>query len=440
MLRVSRWSHARIRGPAIRQPPCYRPATIPRAGLQYLAVANEISNRNVFILGAGFSRDAGAPLIHDFLDVSREFFDDPNSGLDEWERSQFRAVFEFKKQIAQAREKVRIDLDNIEQLFGMVEMSHRLGSISADTRDATVYLIAKTLQLAATQRNRGWIRFGLNREFPASSIPFAQFVEPEAGGDRVYGVDMYRHFALLLAGKYDDPRKAEARSNTVITFNYDLVLDSALRAVGVPPLYGLSDSKAEEPETPDDSTSGVPVLKLHGSTNWAICDECKKVKVLEGKVTESPAAFRTGRCHSCQRGKMRLLLVPPSWDKSEHSKPMRPVWRKAVDALKTATRICVIGYSMPETDAFFKFLLTLGLAENHHLYRFILVDKVRQDPLAELSPPEAKRADDVDVRYREMLEDIFVERRFTFIPDGLFGFLRGGACKDLGRGELIAQM
>jgi hypothetical protein len=26
-----------------------------------------------------------------------------------------------------------------------------------------------------------------------------------------------------------------------------------------------------------------------------------------------------------------------------------------VDALETATRICVIGYSMPETGAFFKF-------------------------------------------------------------------------------------
>jgi hypothetical protein len=50
-----------------------------------------------------------------------------------------------------------------------------------------------------------------------------------------------------------------------------------------------------------------------------------------------------------------MLLVPPSRDKSEYSEIMRPVWKRAVDALETATHICVIGYSMPETDAFFKF-------------------------------------------------------------------------------------
>jgi len=102
-----------------------------------MAASTEASNHNVFILGAGFSREAGAPLIHDFLDMSRELFDDPDSDLDKEERSQFREVFEFKNRVSQAREKFRIDLDNIEQLFGLVEMSHRLGSGSAETRDAS---------------------------------------------------------------------------------------------------------------------------------------------------------------------------------------------------------------------------------------------------------------------------------------------------------------
>ena len=106
---------------------------------------SEIRDHNVFILGAGFSRDAGAPLIHDFLDRSREFFDNPDSALDEHERQQFEEVFGFKREVAKAREKFRIDLDNIEQLFGLVEMSHRLGSVESATRDATVYLIAKTV-------------------------------------------------------------------------------------------------------------------------------------------------------------------------------------------------------------------------------------------------------------------------------------------------------
>jgi hypothetical protein len=45
-----------------------------------------LKDHNVYILGAGFSRDAGAPLIHDFLDRAREFFDNPDSALDSQER------------------------------------------------------------------------------------------------------------------------------------------------------------------------------------------------------------------------------------------------------------------------------------------------------------------------------------------------------------------
>src|SRR5580704_5619993 len=111
-------------------------------------------DHNVYILGAGFSRDAGAPLIHDFLARARELFDDPDSDLDSQERGQFEQVFKFKREVAKAREKFRIDLDNIEQLFGLVEMSQRLGSEVPATRDATVYLIAKTLQLALANHSR----------------------------------------------------------------------------------------------------------------------------------------------------------------------------------------------------------------------------------------------------------------------------------------------
>jgi hypothetical protein len=80
-------------------------------------MAAEIRDHNVFILGAGFSKDAGAPLIHDFLDRAREFFDDPDSDLDSLEREQFDRVFKFKREVAKAREKFQIDLDNIEQLL-----------------------------------------------------------------------------------------------------------------------------------------------------------------------------------------------------------------------------------------------------------------------------------------------------------------------------------
>jgi hypothetical protein len=385
-----------------------------------------IKDHNVYILGAGFSKDAGAPLIHDFLDRARGFFDDPDSELDLHERSQFEEVFRFKRELARAREKFRIDLDNIEELFGLVEMSQRLGSAPPATRDATVYLIAKTLQLAIKDTgNRPQVRIGLATGY-ASQASFINYVRRGPSGGDVFDTDVYTHFAVLLSGKYDDQSKLASRSNAVITFNYDLILDDALARVGIKPGYELTDAVFDEPSV----ERTVPLLKLHGSTNWAICEKCNQIHILGQKATTDPEMFRSRQCAKCQKPGLRLLLVPPSWDKSEYSEIMRPVWRKAVEALKTATRICVIGYSMPESDAFFKFLLALGLAENDRLYKLIVVDWVPGG-----TPPGQENT--IEARWREMLEGVFVGRRFEFVPRGFAEFIRSSIQYLLHRGEQI---
>jgi hypothetical protein len=384
-----------------------------------------IQDHNVYILGAGFSKDAGAPLIHDFLDRAREFFADPDSGLDPSERDHFERVFKFKREIAKAREKFRIDLDNIEQLFGLVEMSQRLGSEPPATRDATVYLIAKTLQLAlGSTSGRPRVRMSLVPY--AGPASFTKYLARDASGGDVFETDVYTHFALLLSGRYDNERKLASRSNTVITFNYDLVLDDALARVGTKPGYELAGAVFDE-ENENDTV--VPLLKLHGSTNWAICD-CNQIHVLGQKATADASMFRSMRCFKCNKSGLRLLLVPPSWDKSEYSQVMQAVWKRAVEALKTATRICVIGYSMPETDAFFKFLLALGLAENDRLYKLIVVDRLP-------SGPSSHQENTIESRWKEMLEGVFVGRRFEFFPHGFAQFMNGSIQYLLHRAEQI---
>src|SRR5215471_5745418 len=111
-------------------------------------MADVITDRNVYILGAGASANAGAPLIKNFLDYSRLILDQPFSGLEEFERAHFQRVFKFRRDMAEAREKINLDLDDIEQLFGLVEISQRLRGTHTETRNSTVYLIAKTLQMA----------------------------------------------------------------------------------------------------------------------------------------------------------------------------------------------------------------------------------------------------------------------------------------------------
>jgi NAD-dependent SIR2 family protein deacetylase len=379
----------------------------------------DASDHNVYIVGAGFSWNAGAPLIHDFLDRAREHFDDPSSGLQPGERAHFRTVFDFRRKMAQSREKIRIDLDDIEQLFGLVEMSRRLNLIPLETRKSTVYVIAKTLELAlGRHRDRPLVGFSTNNNVIArvGTLPGNFDLRPNQQPP-YYTIPMYEFFAALVAGTLDDPDKRPSRKNTVITFNYDLVLDSALRRLGLAVDYGLLTP-------PMDSMKTVRVLKLHGSTNWVFCENCNEVTILEDKGTQ---LYEELRSHSCRCGNIGLwpLLIPPSWDKSDHRSIVQPVWEAAQAALKDATRICIIGYSMPETDTFFKYLLTLALAENHQLYRLVVVDK----------------GDKLQRRFEDLLEPLFRARRFSYWPEGLSQWLVDQrAYRELGRGEVIQSL
>lgn len=399
-----------------------------------------VTDRNVYILGAGASANAGAPLIKNFLDYSRRLFDQPFSGLEDFERVHFRKVFDFRRSMAQAREKIHLDLDDIEQLFGLVEISSRLQDTSLETRKNTVYLIAKTLQMAIDDHRDNRERFALQykKEFANEAFYKKYNIPFQADFDTVR-IDAYDFFAGLVAGVFDDQQKRKYRKDTVITFNYDSVCEHALQRFGIEADYGLN------PEALDDQRElngkdRFEVLKLHGSTNWGICDVCSKhVVILSQKVTDSPGEFRTLSCRNCHSSDFVPLLVPPSWDKSGYAHIIAPVWRRAVEELKSATRICIVGYSIPETDSFFKYLLTMALAENHQLYKLIVVDyreTIRNHPASlEVAGYED---DPVKDRYLKLLDELFRDRRFSYYNQGFLHFLREPwSRRDLGRCEML---
>lgn len=375
----------------------------------------EPTDRNVFILGAGFSEPAGAPLIWDFLEQSRKFLNLGNRHLSPIEQAHFKEVFKFKAEMAKSREKVKIDLDNIESLFGLVEMAIRLGLTKSEVRDSTVFLIVKTIALGiASRQKRSQIQFGVHPTLCRSEA-LDRVVFPDCQGRTppLRIGDVYDFFALFLSGKLDDPALTATRKNTVITFNYDLVVDNALSRVGSAPDYHLPIGLYEAP-----AGRSVSLLKLHGSANWGICPSCDRRLFLPDKISE---VGDLPKCPGCG-AHMQPLLVPPSWDKSEFRTIMLPVWKKAIEEIQNATRICVVGYSMPESDAFFQYLITLGLSANHQLEKLIVVDK----------------GDKVRGKWGAILDPVFKERRFSYHSEAFVAALTQGAIfSQLSRGEAI---
>src|ERR1041385_6317238 len=92
-----------------------------------MAAPHHQRDNNVYVLGAGFSRDAGLPLLADFLQTARELYDRPKPLLEPELYRHFDAVFRFRQEARRARDIVSLNLENIEVLFSLIEMSTLLG-------------------------------------------------------------------------------------------------------------------------------------------------------------------------------------------------------------------------------------------------------------------------------------------------------------------------
>lgn len=397
-------------------------------------------DRNVYVLGAGFSADAGAPLINNFLDHSHRLLLDPATGLDDIERRQFQAVFDFRREVAQAREKVVLDLDDIEQLFGLIEISERLRP-SNELRTSMQHLIVKTLQLTTGNFRKPRIRL--------SGRPGAEFLNRianghsgftrESGGGDIFSCDVYTFFAGLATGFFDPESDRARRKDSVITFNYDLVLEKALARVGAIAEYDLP-AHLDSSQRSREDTPRIPVLKLHGSANWAICTKCEdSVVVLDEKVAENPNALRQRECPRCKTSSYQPLLIPPSWDKSEYRDITSQIWGRAVSELEKATRIIVVGYSMPEADAFFRYLVTLSLSRNQHLFQFIVVDRQVPNQFSDSEEGQTTRRS-VQEKYAGLLDPLFHRRRFRMELTGFSQFMARGVDRTLGRGSELSTV
>jgi hypothetical protein len=77
------------------------------------------SDHNVYILGAGFSADAGIPVIKHFLNVMRDSLNFLRDQGREWERKAVEDVLVFRKEAASAALRVKLNIENIEDLFSL---------------------------------------------------------------------------------------------------------------------------------------------------------------------------------------------------------------------------------------------------------------------------------------------------------------------------------
>jgi hypothetical protein len=171
--------------------------------------------------------------------------------------------------------------------------------------------------------------------------------------------------------------------STFISFNYDLSLDYTLLFMNKEFNYCLRE---------DEKNESIQLLKLHGSINWFKCTKCNNLipqkRVLRGTcfVTDDKTlsensyllAYQLVEGQCCPKCSEILsvipFIVPPTLEKTRYHKEIKNVWKKAADVLSKADNIFVIGYSLPETDIFFKYLYSIGSMSDHIIKNFVVYD------------------------------------------------------------------
>jgi len=297
----------------------------------------------VFILGAGCSKRAGAPLINEFLDTASRLH---TIGEVKPQSEHFERVFKAIGLLQLVHSKAQLDLNNIESIFNAFEIADTIKKLPGFDPDEIPQVIQSLKEVIVATIQKTLV------------FPVVQ--------SRLAIPTPYDKFAKLLSYLIHETTPRETIS--IITFNYDIAIDVALQLSGIRYDYCIENTDC----------SGIPLLKLHGSLNWAsrTTDNAIIPLTLSEYFKYHHITFPEDResviipigtqlkehfsKHSQEQVNNEPFIVPPTWSKADHYSSINSVWVRAAYDLGEAEYIFIIGYSLPETDVFFRLLYALG--------------------------------------------------------------------------------
>lgn len=233
---------------------------------------------------------------------------------------------------------VELDLRNVEEVLSMFEMRAYAGDESGRRQFAE--FLGSVVQHYTPAIEISDARAHFDQRVSAPIQQYVQFVANLMG----VRATMPRRLGSLAELK---PLESASAKYSVITLNYDRVIESCEAAIRL--THGLSSGIVPE----------LQIAKLHGD-------------VSAGNI------------------------VAPTWLKGGGS-DVQDAWRAAHRLLQNANQIRFIGFSLPQSDTYMKYLIASALAEARHVRR---IDAICLDPKG-----------DVQARYRSIIR--FRDLRFA---------------------------
>lgn len=279
--------------------------------------------------------------------------------------------------LQQSFAKSRLDIMNLEEVFTALEMAETVGALgplaSPDIQSARQSLV-QLLEHTISHTQRISTQWSENPQCPLV-----------ASGPRGYS-----ELASLVSLLFEHPPHHEVG---FLTFNYDVGLELALATNQLPFSYCMDTNLSPAfSSLPVRKFPPIPVCKLHGSLNWLAVpradntpasikyfDPCAELILQHQRgpnrevILDTAAGLRRIASPS-GTGEARPLIVPPTESKATARQTMAPIWTKAGQLLREAENIFVIGFSLPETDMFFRRFFSVCMISNTMVRRLWICD------------------------------------------------------------------
>ena len=279
--------------------------------------------KTVWVLGTGFSKSLGGPLLADLLSHRGRAFVGANF-KEVYSLSVYNAFWTHLKD-GPLNDRQPVYWDHAEEYLDF--LSTAASSTSSPRRQTFREIMMEVADKADRDVAEFWERVQC---CVAAECFFTRTADPASEAWQPYF-----QWASQLR-----------EQDTIISFNYDLVLEtmgafkpkSKKDFLWPTPKFGIESVKVRFEEDSEQGEAGViPIIKLHGSVNWT--NNGTEVKVLS-----DPEAFLK------KRGPP--LIASPGPQKYElQRKTFKPFWSAAVKALQNADVIVFLGYRFPPSDA-----------------------------------------------------------------------------------------
>jgi hypothetical protein len=301
--------------------------------------------KTVYIIGAGFSIEAGAPSQENIIKVIFDSYRDNPHLFQKSEIESFRTFLKDSLYIPESE----FDKVPLEDIFTPLDkclndnISFRNIGVKEVTeiRELIYFLIGKTLQEKLRYSSKDYI-------------------------------DTFARHLVRECKKRSDNNYRDIDTVSVISTNWDILLDNSIKSIidreerpmGVVDYCSRISSfnKYDESVKPGlevlaKGGYNVKLIKLHGSLNWLTCPRCSRIYVAFNDKIAINQYTDKKRCRHCTNNfgshKSHILhsnMIMPTFLKNLDSTQYKVLWRAAETEIAEADRLVFIGYSLPNAD------------------------------------------------------------------------------------------